>query len=70
MRIIERIKFDLQDQGNARVADIMALVAYYQAAEAWIELLTTGDTQGGKEKFNHLKKARAELEKEYTPDER
>ena len=64
MRIIERIKFDLQDQGNARVADIMALLEYYEAAEVWIKLLTDGDMRGGKEKFGRLQQARAALEKE------
>lgn len=55
MKVIEQIKYDIKDQGNAKVTHIAALVEYYEASEAWFRIEVILD---------RLRKARAELEEE------
>lgn len=70
MKVIEQIKKDLSDARRYRLGDVLilckpesiaVLVEYYEAAEAWFLLWGLLDSY---RPDNHLKKARAELEKE------
>ena len=60
--IIDRIKAALQSAAQVQAERVEKLEAYYEAAEAWITLLATGNLDHGKEKHDWYEAAKKALE--------